>query len=293
MTKFNFSKVRFVVHDGDLDGAVAAAILGEACPKGVRFIATRAADLARRDLPGPSVLVDLAPNNQDMAGWQAWVEENTDHIVAVFDHHQGSEHWVQALGECVYIDTKQPSCPALLASLGFAVKPEWLEAANFQDTAGATGQDNEARRVANGALKVPIATGDFGQIPVICATVRQAYAGDDSAMRELAAEYNQILIDTHEAAAQSEEPWSGVRVAHIGGTPVDITELMVALYACGARYAVIGQIEKGRSTVRVGAKPGGKNLLEHFGLASGNPSRVVLPGTIADHRQKLEELTTA
>ena len=278
-----------IVTHGDGDGTIAAAVVKKSGADG-RVTVTQPFLLHKLpDLSGPTVILDIAVDTRSPEATVEWARRNAEHIVAWVDHHAGGEALVEVLGDKFIYDPEAPSCPALMAEHGFSVPAEWLDAANACDRPTEFSATPLSERY-NAAFKVALVEFQAGDRSIV-AKIQQAFIAElvdgeeqSELVSEYASRYPALDRATNEVVDNITELVPGVGVVEVpeGQASVDVTQVMMRGYKKFPVVVILTtSAEDGRSLALIGTahKPDTLNLVELFGLGSGNPSRVVLTGT--------------
>lgn len=230
-------------------------------------------------------VVDLAVNNRDVDMTIHFVKEYNDRIVSWVDHHQGTGVLEKLLGITLMSGDLEPSCPSLLKNAGFKMPDEWLKAANACDRPTDFPATELSERY-NKAFKVSLIEAQDGNRTAI-EQVQRAFLLEllNEEKSELITDYGQryqpILKATQKAAESFIELVPGVGIVTLGDEKVNKTALCTEGYK---KFPVVvvqfHSLENGEPMTMVATNRKDLNLVEKFGLPSGPPFRVNLPGSL-------------
>ena len=286
-----------IITHGDGDGTIAAAIARLNGATG-KLTVTQPFLLHRlTDLTSPAVVLDMAVDNKAPQSTLDWARRNAANIALWLDHHAGGEALAEILGERFIFDPAAPSCPDLMIRNGFEAPADWVAAANASDRPADFPPTTLSSRY-NAAFKVALvrlAAGDRKAAETVqTAFIDELLSGAESALvEEYASAYPELLRATQEAAEGFREIAAGVVATTVANQSVaDITALLFAGYKLAGVAAVqTRSAEDGSEISIVGTNARDRNLVEAFGLGSGNPSRVVLSG--GNHTDQLSRIREA
>lgn len=286
-----------IITHGDGDGTIAAAIAKKNGATGKLTVTQPFLLHKLADLTSPAVVLDMAVDNKAPQSTLDWARRNSTSIVFWVDHHTGGEALAEILGDRFIYDPTFPSCPELMVEWGFGSPLAWIEAANASDRPADFPPTPLSQRY-NAAFKVALvrlAAGDRKAVEAVqTAFIDELLSGVESELvGEYASAYPELLRATQEAAEGFREIAPGVvatTVAHQAAA--DITALLFAGYKLAGVAAVqTSSADDGSEITIVGTNARDRNLVEAFGLGSGNPSRVVLAG--GNHADQLTRIREA
>ncbi len=281
-----------IIAHGDGDGTIAAAVLKkEGVNGGVTvtqpFLLHKLPFLA--ELKKPTIVVDIAVDNREPEKTIEWARKNAHNIVAWIDHHKGGEELAEILGDKFIYNPEAPSCPALMAEVGFDVPAEWLAAANACDAPTKFAPTNLSERY-NKAFKVALVALQAGDRSAVAevqnAFIEELVSGVESELLTAQAAKYEALNAATDAAVANIKPLVG-DVGYVdipeGQASVDVTQVMLRGYKRGFSTVVISTVSAEDKTplVLIGTNSE-TDLVKLFGLNGGNTSRIVLYGDKAN-----------
>ncbi|MFC1644446.1 hypothetical protein ACFL08_00290 [Patescibacteria group bacterium] len=244
------------------------------------------------DLTALTVILDMAVDGRNPEATLDWARRNEESILLWVDHHLGGEQLQEVLGERFIYDPKAPSCPKLMLRHGFIIPGNWVMAANAADNPTQYRPTPLSRRY-NHAFKASLAMMQSGDSRAVIETqmlfIRELITGIESRLvSERAKAYPEEATDT--AIAGLRELVSGVgSVSILGGQgSIDVTEVMIRGYKKFPTIVILTTAaDDGQPLALIGTSDRNLDLLQAFGLGSGNPSRIVLTG---EKIQTIEEV---
>jgi len=230
-------------------------------------------------------VVDIAVNNRDIDMTINFIRENETQIVSWVDHHQGTGILEKLLGITLMFDDREPSCPSLLKNAGFKMSDDWLKAANACDRPTDFPATELSERY-NKAFKVSLIEAQDGNRTAI-EQVQRAFLLEllNKEKSELITDYGQryqpILEATQKAAESFVKLVPGVGIVTLGNEKVDKTALCTEGYK---KFPIVvvrfHSLENGEPMTMVATNNKELNLVTLFGLPSGPPFRINLPGSL-------------
>lgn len=280
-----------VICHGDGDGIIGAAVaIKDFCLKmeETEIVITQPFLLDKvvvREEVMAIFVIDIAVNNRDVDMTVNFVRKFQDRIVSWTDHHQGTDVLEKILGISLIYSDKEPSCPSLQKNAGFIVNDDWLKAANACDRPTDFPATELSERY-NKAFKVSLIEASDGNRNAID-QVQRAFLSEllDGEKSELITEYGKryqpILTATKKAAESFTELLPGVGLVLLGDEKVDKTAICTEGYK---KYPIVvvqfHSLENGEPVTMVATNNKEINLVSVFGLPSGPPFRVNLPGNL-------------
>lgn len=279
-----------IITHGDGDGTFAAAIARLAGATG-QVTVTQPFLLHRLgDLSTPTVVLDMAVDSKNSVATIEWARRNGQFIVLWVDHHLGGEGLQEVLGDRFVYDPQAPSCPAVMDGQGMEFPAEWLVAANACDRPAEFSPTplSERYNAAFKAALVALQGGDRSAVEAVqTAFIAELLGeGESELVSARVREYPEILKATKQAATSYRELAPGVVATSIAeGAIADVTALLFEGYKLAPVAVVQNRGNGGDKITVVATNNRSRNLVDLFGLGSGNPSRIVLSG--GDHQSQL------
>lgn len=297
-----------LIGGGDPDGALWLGLMAKICAQlGIEATFRFERWLPIRDFPdGYVILGDLPLSNQDMAGARAQLEEHAAQIILAVGHHRGDASYTAALGGRALIDETAPSCPAIMAAAGVEIEPWLVRASNYLDAPRGGYTETAIAKVirwAFDACLVNFNAGDRSALDgfyLVLANVAQYGLVDPRWQNVLGlAEAYEPIFESLEAAVKRTSTLgrSALSMGEVGYVkiaaedPAPLTTMFGLIYETGKKIVVIQSWSRGTPLTTVALDRGvALDLVKSFGLESGSPSRVVLPG---DHEVAMARVMEA
>lgn len=284
-----------VVAHGDLDGVISAALIMRRHGLSVvktkivftqPFLVDTVKTAEGEDwIEDWIFVVDIAVNNRDPEKTRQFAERigKTAKKVWWYDHHQGWQEFLEKFRDLprnigFIFRGEHPSCAALIAQMGTG-EGQLVADATAADTR--TGELSEVGRFIEEATKADLSDDSIRE-----SAVRWIMNGgrDDSDYRRLheaQTKYQRVQEATEKLVKQFEIR-DGVAIVDVRDAlgDYDRTQLLVKgeQMASTKTALVLGKSPEGQEVITVATMNQQRNLVTLFGLPSGAPFRVSLPG---------------